>query len=210
MLLEQMMENAGRSLAAVARRLLGGWLAEQQVVVLAGPGSNGGGGLVAARHLASAGTTVVVALDRPTSELGPVPSRQLVLARAAGVSVQDAPQPDDEPHLIVDALLGYSQSGPPRDRTRELVDWTAGRRVLALDVPTGLELASGSLHDPHIVAEATLTLALPKQGLRRPEAAESVGKLLLADLAIPAAVYGRLGLAFASPFAPGPVVRLVR
>lgn len=58
----QMMENAGRSLAEVARRLLGGSVEGRHIVVLVGSGNNGGGGLVAARHLANAGAAVVVAL----------------------------------------------------------------------------------------------------------------------------------------------------
>jgi NAD(P)H-hydrate epimerase len=53
--LKQMMENAGRNLAVLARLLLGGSAAGRAVTVLAGPGGNGGGGLVAARHLLGAG-----------------------------------------------------------------------------------------------------------------------------------------------------------
>ena len=209
MLLEQMMENAGRSLAAVARHMLGGSAAGKQVAVLAGPGGNGGGGLVAARHLAAAGAAVNVTLDRPPSELAPVPSRQHALARAAAVPVAHAEPPASNPELILDALLGYSQAGPPREATARLIEWTSGRRVLALDAPSGLELASGSLHEPHVGGEATLTLALPKQGLRDGAVREAVGQLLLADISVPAAVYARLGLEFASPFARGPIVRLV-
>lgn len=206
-LLEQMMENAGRNLAATARELLGG-LAERRVVVLVGPGGNGGGGLVAARHLATARAAVSVVLDRAPSQLAPVPARQHALARASGVLVSVADPGVDAPELVLDALLGYSQSGPPRGATEELIEWTVGRRVLALDVPSGLELASGSLREPHVRAEATLTLALPKQGLGAASAREAVGQLLLADISVPAAVYERLGLPFASPFADGPVVRI--
>ncbi|HET7855939.1 MAG TPA: NAD(P)H-hydrate epimerase [Gaiellaceae bacterium] len=207
-LLEQMMENAGRSLAAVARLLLGGSIGGKRVLVLAGPGGNGGGGLVAARHLAAAGAAVSVALDRPAAELAPVPGRQHALARAAGVPVEHA-EPVSDPELILDVLLGYGQAGPPRETTAALIEGTSGRRVLALDAPSGLELAAGSLHEPHVRAEATLTLALPKQGLRDAAAREAVGQLLLADISVPAAVYARLGLEFASPFARGPIVRLV-
>jgi NAD(P)H-hydrate epimerase len=209
MLLEQMMENAGRSLAAVARHMLGGSAACKRVVVLAGPGGNGGGGLVAARHLAAAGAVVSVTLDRPASELAPVPRRQHALARAAGVPVAQAKPPKGDPELVVDALLGYGQRGPPREATAGLIEWTSGRRVLALDAPSGLELASGSLHEPHVRAEATLTLALPKQGLRVAAARDAVGQLQLADISVPSAVYARLGLEFASPFVRGAIVRLV-
>src|SRR5215467_10182978 len=61
--LVRMMENAGRSLAQVARELLGGDTAGRSILVLAGPGGNGGGGLVAARHLSAAGANVAVALS---------------------------------------------------------------------------------------------------------------------------------------------------
>jgi NAD(P)H-hydrate epimerase len=209
MLLEQMMENAGRSLAAVARQMLGGSTAGKHVVVLAGPGGNGGGGLVAARHLAAAGAAVTVTLERPSSELAPVPRRQHALVRAAGVPVAHADPPEGDPELVLDALLGYGQAGPPREATAGLIEWTSGRRVLALDAPSGLELASGSRYEPHVRAEATLTLALPKQGLRGAAAREAVGQLLLADISIPAAVYARLGLEFASLFGRGAIVRLV-
>lgn len=58
----QMMENAGRSLAAFVRAQLADTVAGRRIVALVGPGNNGGGGLVAARHLANAGASVIVAL----------------------------------------------------------------------------------------------------------------------------------------------------
>ena len=48
--------------------------------------------------------------------------------------------------LVLDGLLGYSQAGPPRRPAARLIQASAGRRVLALDVPSGLELATGTLH----------------------------------------------------------------
>jgi NAD(P)H-hydrate epimerase len=65
MLLERMMENAGRSLTAVGRQLLGGSLTDKRVVILVRSGGNGGGGLVAARHLASAGAAVTLMPTEP-------------------------------------------------------------------------------------------------------------------------------------------------
>jgi NAD(P)H-hydrate epimerase len=104
-----------------------------------------------------------------------------------------------------DTILGHSQAGPPRGAAAALIAATAGRRVLSLDVPSGLELATGALHEPHVRAEATMTLAAPKLGLRRVEA----GALYLADLSIPPVSYERLGLRYASPFAAGPIVRVI-
>lgn len=78
-------ENAGRSLAVVARRMLGGGARGRRVLVLAGAGGNGGGGLVAARHLANAGADVDVGLATAPEELRGVPGEQLAILRAMGI-----------------------------------------------------------------------------------------------------------------------------
>jgi NAD(P)H-hydrate epimerase len=80
--------------------------------------------------------------------------------------------------------------------------------VLALDVPSGLELASGEVRAPHVAAEATMTLAAPKTALKAPGAAGAAGRLFLADISVPGLVYERLGLRWQTPFARGPVVEL--
>src|SRR5262249_5647021 len=69
----QMMENAGRCLAAHTRNWLSGELIERQVVVLAGSGGNGGGGLVAARRLTIWGAEASVVLGQPRDEVRGVP-----------------------------------------------------------------------------------------------------------------------------------------
>jgi NAD(P)H-hydrate epimerase len=88
----------------------------------------------------------------------------------------------------------HSQRGEPRGQAAELIRWSTDRRVLALDVPSGLEFASGRLHTPHVSAERTMTLAAPKTALAGPSAAEAVGRLFLADISVPALVYERLGI----------------
>lgn len=181
--LERMMENAGARLAELARRLLGGGAMGRRIAVLAGPGGNGGGGLVAARHLANAGADVVVFLAAPRGRLGPVTLAQHDILDRMGIPIRGAEEPLGASDLVVDALLGYSQEGPPRARMAELIRLTAGHRVLALDVPSGLELATGVAHDPHVAAEATLTLAAPKSGLRAGR--DAVGTLFLADISVP-------------------------
>jgi NAD(P)H-hydrate epimerase len=178
--------------------------------VLAGAGGNGGGGMVAARRLAAAGAAVELRLGVDPGELGPVPAEQYGLLGEFGVAGAENGGADGgaEPELLIDALLGYSQRGPARGRIAELVRSTAGRRVLALDVPTGLELSSGEIHAPAIRAEATLTLALPKRGLGSIPARAAAGDLYLGDLSIPPTTYEELGISHPTPFGPGPVVRL--
>jgi NAD(P)H-hydrate epimerase len=206
--LEQLMENAGRNLAVLARRLLGGDAAGRRVLVLAGPGGNGGGAMAGARHLVAAGAQVEVRLGQPPERLAPVTRRQHDILRRIGVAVAPGAGPLGTPELVLDGLLGYSQTGPPREAAARLIRASAGRRVLALDVPSGLELATGVLHTPHVVGEATLTLAAPKEGLRAPGAAAAVGELYVADLSVPPSVFARLGLAPAPPFGAATIVRL--
>ncbi len=203
----QMMENAGRNLAMVARWMLDG-IEGRRIVVLAGPGGNGGGGLVSARHLAVAGADVGVALGAEAAALADVPARQLAALTPTGVPLDAGVDDVRSADLVVDALLGYSGTGAPQGRMHELVEASAGRRVLALDSPTGLELSSGTVPGAHVTAEATMTLALPKRGLREAAARPLVGRLLLADISVPAAVYERMGLEYTSPFAESTVVEL--
>lgn len=207
--LKQMMENAGRNLAVLARALLGGSAAERFVTVLAGPGGNGGGGLVAARHLLGAGASVHIRLAVPAAQLAPVTADQLGILTTLGADIAvggESPLPETE--LVVDALLGYAQSGPPRGEAARLIEAVRDRRVLALDVPSGLELSTGALRTPHVAAEATMTLAAPKTGLRGPAAA-AVGDLYLADISVPAAAFERIGRPYDTPFAESPLVRLI-
>ena len=206
--LERMMENAGRNLAALVVSVLGGSASGRSVAVLAGPGGNGGGGMVAARHLAAAGASVRVVLSAPLHRLAPVPRAQYEILCRIGLSVSVGDDAFDA-DVVVDALLGYSQAGAPRGEAAALIEATAGRRTISLDVPTGLELATGTLRDPHVRAEATLTLAVPKSGLRAAGAALATGEIYLADLSIPPPVYERLGVPYQSPFVATPVVKLV-
>jgi NAD(P)H-hydrate epimerase len=194
----QMMENAGRHLAELAIRRY----RPATCTVLAGPGGNGGGGLVAARHLVNRGVDVEVVLAAPQA-MTEVPAHQLDILRRMSVPVVQEPR---DPALVIDAMLGYSISGNPHGRAAELIRWANahGAPVLALDTPSGLDLTSGLVGTPCIVAEATLTLALPKRGLRH--APEVVGALFAADIAVPPSVYDRLGIRIAAPFAAGTIV----
>ncbi len=80
---------------------------------------------------------------------------------------------------------------------------------MALDVPSGLDATKGVVFAPVIVAAATLTLALPKEGLRRPGAERYVGELYLADIGVPPGLYTQLLAVPVGPlFARDEIVRL--
>ena len=208
----QMMENAGRCLAAHARSWLGGQLTGRQVVVLAGSGGNGGGGLVAARRLTIWGAVAAVVLGQSRSEVRGVPAHQLEILGRMGVPVWTAEQflPDAlaRADAILDALIGYSLQGPPREPIASLIRAAnrASAPVIALDVPSGLDGDSGQAFDPTIKAATTLTLALPKAGLLQPAAQDWVGDLFLADISVPVQVYQQLGVEMRPVFAASDIV----
>lgn len=215
--LVQMMENAGRHLAHLARsRFLGGDPRGKRVVALAGPGGNGGGALVAARRLHGWGAWVEVVLARP-EELGAVPARQVDILERMGVPVTRAeeagPMEDlDGGDLILDGLIGYSLAGAPRGTVANLIRWAnlQAAPILALDTPSGIDATTGTVFSPAIEATATLALALPKAGLKAPGARRWVGELFLADIGVPPSVYAApsLALEVAPLFAREEILRL--
>jgi NAD(P)H-hydrate epimerase len=212
----QMMENAGRTLAELARiRFLNGDPRGRPVAVLAGTGGNGGGALAAARRLHNYGAEVHVFILKPDDRFTPVPAHQLAILRHMKVSVdlpRDLPENDGPWDVIIDGLIGYSLEGAPRGAARDLILWANGQSapVLALDAPSGIDAGTGTVFEPAIQAAATMTLALPKEGLRHPDVARQVGELYLADISVPPALYAApsLGLEVGPIFAAGDIVQL--
>lgn len=184
----QMMEHAGRGLADVVMSTA----PEREVVVLAGGGNNGGGGLCAARHLVNRerSVSVVLASDR----LGAAAEHHLNTLAAMGTTPVD--DPPDAP-VVVDALVGYGLDGPLRGKTAVLAAWSASRTVISLDFP------SGHGHPAAVEPAATVTLALPKAGLR------SIRPLYLADLGLPDSLWAEMGIDVTSVFASGPILEIV-
>jgi NAD(P)H-hydrate epimerase len=213
--LVQMMENAGRNLADLARaRFLDGDPQGRKVTVLAGTGGNGGGSLVCARWLHNRGALVSVFAARPGHEFTPVPAHQLEILRRMQVDVSQAGGLDsaDRPDLIIDGVIGYSLQGTPRGAAADMIRWANGQAVpvLALDAPSGVDTTTGVVSDPAIQATATMTLALPKEGLRGPAVAAQVGELYLADIGVPPSLYAgaTLRLNVGNIFSQSEIIRL--
>lgn len=211
----QMMENAGRNLAQLSRdRFLDGDPRGRRVVVLAGKGGNGGGALVCARRLHAWGATTEIVLSSDPDDLAPIPAHQLDILQKMGLPIRsggELPGPDAT-DLIVDGLIGYSQIGDPRGAVATLIEWAneSDAPVLSLDVPSGLDATTGALGNPVIQATATLTLALPKDGLRASGVEDSVGELYLADIGVPPELYRgpTLGLNVGPIFAQSEILRI--
>ena len=150
----------------------------------------------------------------PVSEFEGVPKLQLDILTRMDLPVSHESSGDGLPEadLVVDAIIGYSLRGAPTGAAAALIRAANehGAPVLSLDVPSGLDATTGEARDPCVSATATLTLALPKQGLYSPAARPHVGELYLADIGVPRQLYSRppLTLDVGPVFTRGDILRL--
>jgi NAD(P)H-hydrate epimerase len=193
----QMMENAGRILAWHVRDIRAEGV---PVLVVAGNGGNGGGGMVCARHLANRGIPVHVILDRSPDDLSGIAATQYRILDAMGVPTTtdtEALTHSVSQRVIVDALIGYGLDGAVRSPASGMIERLneLSEPILSLDVPSGLDATSGERLGDAVTPTRTITLALPKTGLKA-----VTGALYLADISIPTTVYERLGIEYDRPF----------
>jgi NAD(P)H-hydrate epimerase len=211
----QMMENAGRNLAHLARtRFLNGNPIGKKVIVLAGAGGNGGGALVCARRLHNWGSSVSVFIAKQKEDFTEVPAHQVDILLRMHVLISPAQEIEQVKgaDLIVDGLIGYGLTDAPSGSAADLIRWSNAKDIpiLSLDVPSGVDAATGSVLNPAIKATATMTLALPKEGLRAPGTEKQVGELYLADISVPPSLYGELafGTKVSALFASDEILRV--
>lgn len=213
----QMMENAGRNLAELVRRMLGNSVLKRSVAVAVGKGNNGGGGLVAARHLYNWGAEVSILTPyEPLSGISEIQMKIIenlpVVKKTGEAALRYVSEWKSD--VILDALIGYGLSGELYGWISKMIEaintcaYTAKVPVVALDIPSGLDATIGKIHDPCIQASATMTLALPKTGLVNVETRKVVGTLYLADIGIPAILYKEMGIKIESIFIHDTIVRL--
>jgi len=192
-----LMENAGKAVAEEVRKILG-TIDQQHILLLIGPGNNGGDGLVAARHLHDWGAKVNLYLvrQRPADD----PNFKLVQER--GINYVEIAQDENLDKLnelllvtdtIIDALFGTGKSRPPDDTLLQALDMIGrtrekrtGLRIIALDLPSGLDADTGAVDPNCLYADYTITLGFPKPGLFNSPGKERVGKLRIVDIGIPA------------------------
>lgn len=200
---ERLMEQAGTATAAAVRALAVDterW-GRGPIVILAGPGNNGGDGFVAARHLARAGSDVVVAFiateARPKTadaarnwdRLQREPRVQLIHAPVAR-DVAILGQGIGKAAVVVDALLGTGVRGVLREPISSAVELIVRARehgipVVAVDTPSAIDLSSGEPSEPAVRADLTVTFHRPKTGLLAKRGAAHAGKILVAPIGIP-------------------------
>jgi NAD(P)H-hydrate epimerase len=176
-----LMENAGRG----AAQLLLSLGVRGPVAICCGKGNNGGDGFVIARHLANHGISVrVLLLARPDELRGDaaihyqvIHRKKLDIKELAGVPFDPALLQTSE--WVVDALFGTGLSGPlhaPWDQVIAAIN-AGPTKVLAVDIPSGLDCDTGEPLGVCVRAQHTVTFVAPKKGFANPAAQQWLGRV---------------------------------
>ncbi|MGH7911252.1 MAG: NAD(P)H-hydrate epimerase [Candidatus Dormibacteraceae bacterium] len=179
-----LMEAAGWQVARFCRG---------RTYVLCGKGNNGGDGLAAARHLHRWGRLAGVACVDPTAYRGDA-GAELEALRAEGVTIDAEPRVGDAT-ILLDALLGTGISRPAEGTVATWIELVneAGRRVVSVDVPSGLDADTGLAAGPTVRAALTATLGLAKRGLLLADGPAHAGEVWVCDIGIPLAALSAVG-----------------
>ena len=173
----ELMQRAGEAaFEQITRR----WPDARNWLILCGHGNNGGDGYIVARLAQAAGFAVTLLACEGSKPLPPEAqaARDGWLAAGGLIHAANAPWPD-KVEVIVDALLGTGLNRPPQAPYDALIAKANQHHapVFAVDIPSGLQAATGTVADKAIEAAETLTFIALKPGLLTGKARDYVGKL---------------------------------
>lgn len=197
-----LMENAGRSTAHLIEDLFVSTTPSVRqrwrCSVFCGPGNNGGDGFVIARWLFENDLSVECFCTAGAAETRGDAKVARAMAEAIGIPMRALASADDlssaREHLLssqlaVDALLGTGFEGTPRPEMaraiRSIGELCPGARVLAVDVPSGLDCDTGIPADPCVRADVTATFVAEKVGFDTPSARNFLGRVYVLGIGAP-------------------------
>lgn len=180
-----LMARAASGLATAVIDLLGGAYG-RRIVLLVGSGDNGGDALYAGALLARRGCAVeAVLLAEKVHQAG------LVALRSAGGLVRDATAARDvagrgaaAPDVVVDGIVGIGGRPGLRPNAQAALAAYAGIPVVAVDVPSGIDVDTGELDGPHVNADVTVTFGTHKVAHLVEPAASACGTVTLVDIGL--------------------------
>ncbi|MDQ7038921.1 MAG: NAD(P)H-hydrate dehydratase [Aquificota bacterium] len=177
-----LMENAASGvLEAILRR----FPEVRRILVVAGKGNNGGDGIALSRRMKIKGieTDLYLPLGTPKGDAG----LQLRIAKKVGVKVVKGKPKYNSYDLIVDALFGTGFKPPAEGVPAEVIEEInrSDAPVVAVDVPSGLSADTGTLFEPSVKADLTVTFQFPKVCHLLFPAAKRCGEVEVVDISIP-------------------------
>jgi ADP-dependent NAD(P)H-hydrate dehydratase / NAD(P)H-hydrate epimerase len=204
-----LMENAGRAVAEATRDFLGN-IRKQNILCLVGGGNNGGDALVAGRYLSEWGAqaSVYICSPRPDDDEN---LKLLQKARincvtiAEDISLKKYTAMLAIADCVVDGLLGTGKMRPLEGVFQSVLKKAnaareaRGVKIIAVDLPSGMDADTGAIDPDCANADLTVTLAFPKPGLYQFPGAEKAGKIIIADIGIPAALADDINFELLTP-----------
>lgn len=170
-----LMQRAAAGLAVAIADLLGG-VYGRRVLLLVGSGDNGGDALYAGAMLARRGAVVEAALLADQVHAAGLAALRAQHGRA--VAADEATRPD----VVVDGIVGIGGRPGLRPDAAAAVALFPGVPVVAVDVPSGIDVDSGRVDGPHVVADVTVTFGTHKPCHLVDPAAQACGVVTLVDL----------------------------
>lgn len=172
-----LMQRAATGLALAVLDLLGSAYA-RRVLLLVGPGDNGGDALYAGAILARRGVRVEAVLLSPKVRTDALDALRTAGGRAVQVAAAQVPD------VLVDGIVGIGGRPGLRAEAREALDRFPGVPVVAVDVPSGVDVDTGRLDGDHVTADLTVTFGTHKVAHLVDPAAQACGVVHLVDLGL--------------------------
>lgn len=205
-----LMENAGRSAAEIILKEIKTELKLEpgncRVAILCGGGNNGGDGYVIARHLHNAGVPVALYAAIDPAQLSGDAAVSAQIAQKMQLELHDISDEHtlreaslawEKSQLLVDALLGTGFQGTLRPEIANVVRRCNavalhGKRVVAIDLPSGLDCDSGQPSAVTIRADLTITFVARKAGFDAAIAKPFIGRVVVAGIGAPIELIDRV------------------
>jgi len=187
-----LMENAGCAVAREVKRMCSG--KSFKVCIFCGTGNNGGDGFVVARHFVNTSIKVKVFIVGKSTSLKKDALLNYKIAKKLKIPMQEMRSVDKAhvgaiktSNIVVDAIFGTGLSREVRGLAREVIEAIneSDKKVIAVDIPSGLNGTTGKIHGACIKANKTITFACAKKGFFKEQGPKQTGKVIVADIGIP-------------------------
>ena len=184
------MENAGRGIAEAAFAFIQKQRLPRDVRLLCGKGNNAGDAFVAGRYLLEMGCLVTAIQPADLRVCSPLCQHNGQLFLSSGGKIEKKIEPFGPSGLILDGLFGTGFKGRVQEPYSSLITAAneSGLPILSIDIPSGLDGATGKIEGCAIRATETLFLGLPKTGFFLENGWNAVGKLKRVDFGLPQAL----------------------